>query len=240
MRKWSAIAQDFAGAASAVLVVTALTSNLNKWPTDKLDRSVVILFAAIAAIFLVKMAVVILATEPRRHYRFRRPKPHRLLDDIWGIGRVVKWVGLDAPSAKARMDENIRKWMLRELGYASSAVIFTRDLSWARVDDEVMVALAKRGDLRIISCAISHGSDQLADLKRFVDLGARVDHWKVEAPARFTLFKREGNCKVAVALPDKKQHLIVVTDDPEDGLFRLAMGVVSAIDGAKVRSINGV
>jgi len=237
LKKWSTLAQDFGAVASSILVVAALTDNLRDWPSGRLNWSVSSLFTLIAVVYLVKLIAAIFVTEPRKTYSFRRPKEHRILDDVWAVGCLVKALKLDAAAAKRRMDLKIRKWMLRELNNSSTATIFTRDLSWAEPTDEPLVRLARGGSLRIVSCAVSHSPSAQAELSKFELIGATVDHWKIDAPARFSVFEKDGRQKVAVALPDKRRHLIAVSDDKEDGLFRLAMGVVSAIDGPKVRGI---
>lgn len=237
MGKWGTVGQDFAASASAALVVTALTGNLSRWPSGQLDQVVTILFAVVSVVFLVKLVAAISATEPRKHYKFRRPRDHRPLDDAWVLGWLMRTCKLDASAAKTRMNSRIRKWMLRELDNCSSAVIFTRDLSWADPTDESLSRLARGGDLRIVSCTVSHSPSQRVELAQFRRMGAQVDHWKNEAPARFTIFKKDGKCRVAVALPDKKHHLIVVSEHVDDGLYRLAMGVLTAIDGPKVRGL---
>ena len=240
MKHWATIGQDFAGSASAVLVVTTLTSNLQELPDEGMDTAVATLFGLIAITFLIKLGFALFTTDPRQLYKFRRPKDHRVFDSVVAIGAVLAFFKLDAASAKARMEAKIRKWMLRELSTTSSATIFTHDLSWAKPTDEPLVRLSGQGLLRIVSCTDRHSPSQLDDLRAFKTIGAKIDHWKIDAPARFTIFRKDGETKVAVALPDKRHHRIIVADREVDGLLRLALGVEKAIDGAKVKDLSGL
>lgn len=132
----------------------------------------------------------------------------------------------------------IRTWMLEQLKRASSATIFTHDMSWAFSTDAEFADGRKR--FRVVACMARQPSEaQLEHLKEMGNTNScTVYLLKIDTSARFTWFTIGTNEFVAVALPHGRRHVIRTTDNPKDPAYRLAKAVRDAANSPKMKLVK--
>ncbi|WP_224276384.1 hypothetical protein [Nocardioides lacusdianchii] len=214
-------------AVSAPILADFDTSSTSDWISIGIYLPLLILFLTLALLGLKK--------RPLKYQEVSFKYPRGTI--AAGTHEVTEgWFADRRKKKVAETDEEIRQWMLRQLERSSSATIFTRDLSWAKPEDDVFVS--RGSQFTIIACIKDElTSSQVDHLAAMASTGCHVVRVRIASKARFTKFESGGNSYYAVALPEGRKHVIRTTDDKKDPVYRLAKASLDAAKASAARRL---
>lgn len=212
------------------IAILTLATMPGGWPTEGIWVLLSGIVAGLAVLYLVLALWEILRPPSEATIVFRYPRNSGTVHDLKWVDTLLGLIRCDRRSRFRRTDARIADYMARLLSDASSARLLTRDLSWSEAVEGELSALARNGDLAIISCASDGRMKTRPNVEKYREMGARVHTTEVASNVRMTSVDKAGARIVAIGHREGRAHVIRQSTDPKDPMFCLADTLFSALE----------